>query len=326
MPDMDLATGAPPRKRRWIAFLLVLLAVLAGGAVFSTLIYENSPAGVASLVGELIGAGILVALLSIPWRKKAYTPAVALAIAALSVGISNGQRLAEALETKRARAALTTVSDRTRPEQALQQDPSNPLLKLTVEVYRIGQETLRLTEKLSDDIEPAALAADFDMPKADRAALESYHAALRTAERNAEAAIPQYASLQRAERDRLEYYAQSLNLSRGTLRELLAVADRRHAKAREITGRMLQARQRVYRTTADVAAILVAEYGNYTTNANGEIIFANSAVIDRYNAAAKEVDDALAQLERVDAERQDDVRRQQETWDRFMSGQPAVAR
>lgn len=317
MPAVGHASG----KRRWIAVLIVLLAIIAGGAILSTLIYENSAGGIASLAGELTGAAAVVALLSIPWRKKPYAPAVVLAIAALSVGIGNSKRLVESSEMKRARAALTTVSDRTQPEQALQRDPSNSILKLTVEAYRIALETAQLTDKLSEDIEPAALAGDFDIPNADRGALESYQAALRTAERNTESAMRQYLSLLQDERSKIEQYARSLNVSEGVTRGLLAGVDGKHAVTRDVTARMMDARRDVYRATSDLVSVLIAETGNYKVDSNGQISFQNPAAVARYDTAAKAVASAVARIESVDAERQERMRKQQETWGRWMSGQ-----
>lgn len=315
------AQPRPARKRRWIAFLIVALAVLAGGAFLSTAIYDNSPDGMGYLFGQLVGVAALAGLLSIPWRKSTYTPAVVLAVAALAVGFGNSKKLAESFEGQRARAALKTVADRQNPEQALQQDPSNSLLKLTAEAYRVAQETVRLAEKLSDDIEPAALSGDIDIMTASRDALESYRAALTTAAGNAEAAMPRYLSLLLDERTRIEQLARALNLSQGVIREVLAGVDRRHGKTRDITAKMMDARRDAYRSMAELVSILIAESGNYSTDAERKLSFQNPDAVARYNSAAQALAAAVARVQSVDAERQEFVRTQQEGWDRFMSGQ-----
>ena len=52
-------------RRRLVTFLIVFFIVLGVGAIFSTYIYGNSAAGIGRLIGELVGAAILPALIAI---------------------------------------------------------------------------------------------------------------------------------------------------------------------------------------------------------------------------------------------------------------------
>ena len=61
-------------RRRLTALLIVLSIVFGVGAVFSTYIYDNSPTGIAKLIGELFGAGLLVLRFAIPAAEQLTHP------------------------------------------------------------------------------------------------------------------------------------------------------------------------------------------------------------------------------------------------------------
>ena len=106
-------------RRRLTALLIVLSIVLGVGAIFSTYIYDNSPTGIGKLIGELFGAGLLVLIFAIPARRATYTPAIALAIAALAVGVGNTLKLIDSIDARRGMKELSAVQDPSQIEQAL---------------------------------------------------------------------------------------------------------------------------------------------------------------------------------------------------------------
>src|SRR5262249_45439798 len=123
-------------------------------------------------------------------RPSTYTAAVVTVIAALTVGLSNWQKLQDGIA---AREATTALQDVGTIEQALKRNPSNALLQLTAVVVK--EETHWLAQKLSDEIEPPSLVKGIGYAKITRAELEAYLRDLKTAEANATAAIPRYLAL-----------------------------------------------------------------------------------------------------------------------------------
>ncbi|MGA9083683.1 MAG: hypothetical protein WB390_14625, partial [Pseudolabrys sp.] len=149
-------------RRRLIALLVVLPIVLGVGAIFSTYIYDNSPAGIGKLISELFGAGLLVLIFAIPARRATYTPATALAIAALAVGAGNTLKLIDGIDARRGMKELSAVQDPSQIEQALKKDPSNTFLQLMTGAAKLAQYTDRTTAELLTEIEPPALGKDIN--------------------------------------------------------------------------------------------------------------------------------------------------------------------
>src|SRR5512136_850207 len=179
-------------RRRLVTFLIGFFIVLGVGAIFSTYIYENSAAGIGRLIGELVGAAILPALIAIPARRTTYAPAVVLVVAAVAVGIINTPKLIESIDARRGMKELSAVRDPSEIEQALKKNPSNKFLQLMAGAAKLAKETDRAT--------------------ATRADLQAYLNDLRTAETNAAAAMPRFDALVKKERDDVESLSRSLNV------------------------------------------------------------------------------------------------------------------
>ena len=81
------------KTRGRIALLIVLATVLFVGTIFSTVIHDISAGGVGYLIGQFIGAAVILSLLAWPWRRSPYIAAVVLLVATFSVGLGNTQEL-----------------------------------------------------------------------------------------------------------------------------------------------------------------------------------------------------------------------------------------
>jgi hypothetical protein len=331
--DAQLSEKKNEPKSGWkntrgrVALLLALAIALCVGAIFSTVIYNNSAEGIAFLAGEFTGpAFFLFALMwsvSRVWRQRpsTYTAAVVVVIAAVTVGLSNWQKLQDGIAAREATTALKDVRDPGATEQALKRNPSNTLLQLTAAVVKEAQETHRLAQKLSDEIEPPSLAKDIDYAKTTRAELEAYVRDLKTAEANATAAIPRYLALLNDERSRVEAFARSLQVDKGLVRSALSGTDKRHDRAADLTSRMLIVRAELYRTLGNAVAIVVEQFDNYKVDATGRFIFSSQRIADRYNAASSEVDAPAKRLNELKEEGKRLAQFQQEGWERFVSSE-----
>ena len=308
-----------------VALLLALAIVLCIGAIFSTVIYNNSAEGIAFLAGEFTGPAFflfaLTWLVSRVWRQRpsTYTAAVVVVIAALTVGLSNWQKLQDGIAAREATTALKDVRDPGATEQALKRNPSNALLQLTAAVVKEAQETHRLAQKLVDEIEPPSLAKDIDYAKTTRAELEAYLRDLKTAEANATAAIPRYLALLNDERSRVEAFAQLLQVDKDVVRSALSGTDKRHDRTADLTSKMLIVRAELYRTLGNAVAILVEQFDNYKVDANGRFIFSSQRIADRYNAASNALTPPAKRLNELKEEGKRLAQFQQEGWERVVS-------
>ncbi|MGA9000230.1 MAG: hypothetical protein WB390_03310, partial [Pseudolabrys sp.] len=197
--------------------------------------------------------------------------------------------------------------------------PSNTFLQLMTGAAKLAQYTDRTTAELLTEIEPPALGKDINFATATRAALQAYLSNLKTAETNAEAAMPRFAAVAKKERDDVESLSRSLNVSDDLTRNVLAGVDKRQAKFLAFTSEMMAARVELYRALGTYVAVLVEQHGNYTVEPNGQYQFQNSSVVVGFNVAANAVKVAARRVAELEVEGKQLTKSQQEGWERFRS-------
>ena len=217
-------------------------------------------------------------------------------------------------------AARAQLQDPTQIDEALQRDPSNAVLQLMATTVKAEQETVQLTNELLAKIEPPLLANDINYATATRADLEGYRRALRTAEANAAAAMTQYVAFLQNERKTVEEFARTLSIDKTVIRGLLTGIDKRHAATTAFTSKQMHARAQLYQSFGKELDILIEQFGNYKVEANGQFVFSNQQLADRYDTAASEATAAAKRIAELDNEGKILVQRQQEEWERLISG------
>jgi hypothetical protein len=255
---------------------------------------------------------VVAFLVSSKSGNKATAFAVAIGFTAVFVLVSNRNKVFEGIEVREARMALQGVADLAGIEKAARENPSNHILGLTTEAFRSAQETERLTNKLSADIEPAGLAADLNPAAASLEQLQAYQRDFRTAEANANAALPVYIDLLKKERATVERFAQLNGTSGGeTLRGFLEGIDIRHARSTDFNSKMLAAKAKLYKALADRYAIFIEQYGRFQLQPNG-FVFSDRSVLARFNATIDPINDALKRIAELEEERKQLQKSQQE--------------
>jgi hypothetical protein len=319
-PALDQPLDQKAITRRRIAFFVALIFVLLTGAYLASEIYDGSAQGIGYLFGEFLGAWAFLSLLSWWGRKATYFPAVVLVIAALIVIGSNFGKVQEAIAAREGMAALQGVTDVTNTQQideALRRNPSNKFLQMMAMASKASNETGAAAAKLQDEIEPAALSKDIDPGTATRSELEAFRRVLQTAETNASAFVLRYQALLKAEHDKVESNARSLNVDKDVVTDLLSGVDKRNAKAAAFVSRMMPARAELYRAYGNYLTFLIGEYGSYKV-VNGRVIFPQQSTADRFNAGASTLTAATKRVADLEAERKALVQSQQEGWERFV--------
>ena len=317
MSEIAGALEAKKSKRRLIAFFTALFIVLCAGAIFSTLIYGNSPGGMGYLFGEFIGAGFVASLLGFPARQTTYMPAAVLIATGLFVGIANAPKLIESIDAREGMKALTGLHDPPQIDKALDKNPSNTFLQLTAGTIKLAQETGRATERLSAEIEPPGLA-NINLTSASRDDLRGYLSSLQIAEINAAAAMPSYVALLKKERSEIENLSRSLKISDSVTRDLLKGVDSRQGRELAFASKMMAARAELYRALENYTAILIQQHGRYTVDANGQYHLADRSALDGFNVAANAVNAATKKVNELDGVGKQLENYQQEGWKNFV--------
>jgi hypothetical protein len=217
-------------------------------------------------------------------------------------------------------AILKDVRDPSQIDRVVKDNPSNVLLLLMAEIRRASQETGRLMEKVIDEIEPPTLPKELTYARASRAQLEAYRLDLEAAEANAMAAMSRYVALLESEREKVEVVVRSLDIDDRYIRAALSGIDKRQAQSTDITSKMLSANAEFYRATGGYVAFLIEQFEHYKVSTNGHFMFSSQSMADRYEAASRQINDAIKRLAELEEERRKLTQVQQEEWERFAWG------
>jgi hypothetical protein len=217
-------------------------------------------------------------------------------------------------------AILKDVRDPSQIDRVVKDNPSNVFLLLMAEIRRASQETGRLMEKVIDEIEPPTLPKELTYARASRAQLEAYRLDLEAAEANAMAAMSRYVALLESEREKVEVVVRSLDIDDRYIRAALSGIDKRQAQSTDITSKMLSANAEFYRATGGYVAFLIEQFEHYKVSTNGHFMFSSQSMADRYEAASRQINDAIKRLAELEEERRKLTQVQQEEWERFAWG------
>jgi hypothetical protein len=228
-------------------------------------------------------------------------------------------KLQESIAARESQAALQGITDARQIDEALQQHPSNKLLQMMAMASKAANETNAATEKLLNEVEPAAISKEVNLGAASRSDLEALRRDLKTAEANATALMPRYVALLKAERDNVEKYALSLHVEKSAIGRVLDNFDKRHAEITSLTASLLSARAGFYRAYEKYVAVLFGEFGAYKV-VDGQFIFPFQLTANRYNAAAETMTVAAKRVAELEQERNGLLKSQQEGWEQFVNG------
>ena len=243
-------------------------------------------------------------------------------IVAGSVGayfVADLGRLQDMIAAHEGQTALQGITDASQIDEALRQHPSNKFLRMMAMATKSADDTNGTIEKLSDEIEPPAIAKAGNLGAASKSDLDALRRDLKVAEANATTFMPRYVVILKAERDNVEKYAATLRLAKDDSKGLLDNIDKRHAEITAFTSRMLSARAGFYRAYQNYLAFLIGEFGNYKV-VNGQLIFPLQRTVDRYNVVAQAMSVAAKPVTELDGERRRLMQSQQERWQQFVNG------
>ena len=195
------------------------------------------------------------------------------------------------------------------------------ILQLTAMMSKTAHESIAAVQRLSDEIEPPALAQDPNFATASRAELDSYRRDLKTAEVNASSAMLRYAALLKEEREKIKNFATSLQIRERTVRDALEGVDKRHARVTSISSKMMLARSEFYRAYGDSLSILIEQHGAFKIGKSGQFIFSSNPIAERYNVATNAMNAAAKRVANLEDEGKKLMQMQQTGFDRFISGQ-----
>jgi hypothetical protein len=229
-------------------------------------------------------------------------------------------RLQDRIAAREGEAALQGITDAGQIDEALRQNPSNKFLRMMGMATKAADDTNGAIEKLSNEIEPPAIAKAGNLGVASRGDLEALRRDLKVAETNAATTfMPRTTAVLNAERDNVVKYAASLHLGKDASNRLLDIIDKRHAEIAAFTSRMLSARADFYRAYQNYVGVLVGEFGSYKV-VNGQFIFPLQRTVDRYNVAAQAMSAAAKSVDELGDERKRLLQSQRERWLQFVSG------
>jgi hypothetical protein len=215
--------------------------------------------------------------------------------------------------------ALQEIADAKDFDAALKAHPQNRVLLTIDKAARAAQQTSVAADKLLAEIEPPSLARTVDYSKASRGDLDALRSDLKGAETKATAFASQYLALLKSERSEVERYAQSLNVGKDALGQILNNLDKRRAVAAASMAKVSSARADFSRAFEKYVAMLEGELGGFRI-VNGEFIFPLQRTVDRYNAAAQAMTAAAKRVAESEEDRKNVTQSQREGWIQLAAG------
>ncbi|MGO8912553.1 MAG: hypothetical protein ACLQDM_24950 [Bradyrhizobium sp.] len=229
-------------------------------------------------------------------------------------------QLQDRIAAREGQAALQGITDASQIDEALRQHPQNRFLRMMAMATKAADDANAAIAKLSDEVEPPAIAKAGNLFAASRSDLEALRRDLKTAEADATTLMPRAAAVLKAERNDVEKYAASLHLGKDASNRLLDGIDRRHAEITALTSSRMSARADFYRAYQNYVAILVGEFGAYKVE-GGQFIFPLQRTVDRYNVAAQAMTAAAKRVAELDEERKNLLQAQQQRWLKLVRGE-----
>ena len=203
--------------------------------------------------------------------------------------------------TEEALKTLQGVTDPSQLEDSLRQHPSNNVLRLMAKATKAANDTKGAIDRLSAEIEPAALSKEINFSSASRNDLEAFRSNLRTAEANAAAFLPRYVSIFKAEHDQVESASLSLHVPAETANKVLDGLAHRHTNTLSAIAAILSARADYYRAYEKYLALLSSEFGSFKV-VDGQLIFPLPRTVERYNVAAQAMTSAAKRVNNLETD------------------------
>ena len=216
-------------------------------------------------------------------------------LAAAAYFMTDLSGLLEHQSTLEGRVALQGISNPSQFEDALRQHPSNNVLQLMGKAIKAADDARAAIDRLSAQIEPAALTKEIDFGSVKRNDLDALRRDLGTAEANTATFLPRYAAIFKTEHDQVERAALSLHVPKEIASPVLEGLAQRHAKALNAISAILSARADYYRAYEKYLALLSSEFGSFKV-VNGQFIFPIQRTVERYNAAAQAMTSAAKRV------------------------------
>src|ERR1700730_13694141 len=248
------------------------------------------------------------------WRVRIAFLCLFVVFVALSFGawyLAGLGRLVERNAARESQAALQGITEPAQIDPALPQLSSNKFMQMGAMASRAVNDTNAAADKLSGEVEQPPIPAGLNLAALNRPDLETLRRNLKTAEANANAFMPRYTALLKAEREGIEKYALSLHAGEEMPTRLLDIVDKRHAERSAFFSNMMPARAEFYRAYESLVAVIAGEAGAYKV-ADGQFVFQFQRTVDRYNVAshatavaAKRVGDLAEERKRLDTSQQE---------------------
>ncbi|WGR74662.1 MULTISPECIES: hypothetical protein [unclassified Bradyrhizobium] len=211
-------------------------------------------------------------------------------------------KLQTVVAAREGRTALRGVTDPGELDQAIEQYPSNKLLRLVALANRDMNEIDAAAQKLLDEAAPRPFPSLGDLGAASRDDLDALRRDLKTAEANVAASAARYNEQLRSARENVEKDARSVNVGDERLSSFMAMIDEQHTVWIALASKRLAASADYYNAYEKCAALLMREFGTYRIE-NGQFVFPFQSMANGYNRAAAAMTDAAKRESELDGER-----------------------
>lgn len=291
MQQVVLAAG-DRRKGLWLVIVGGVGAAFAL-PILSKLISGSFTSDIAFLFGNWIAttliSGVICSLVTrrAEWRHLRFGLTLLVSLCLL-VAI-NGAKIRTFNQTKDALQTLSAVSGPADLQRKLDADDGNPVLAFTRYGVQAATASMEEIQQIMAKITPPELEAPVEFEKSSIDDLKRYRNALKIAEGNVAAAVPQVEFVYAQEWSKIKIYLDKASLDPDFKSSALRGVAHRHEDYKPYFEKFLKLKGEEFSLTGQLMSVLISEYGKFYRNNNGVFVFSNVSVVSGFNDVVRKI-------------------------------------
>lgn len=289
----DVLTQDQYKKQRLFNVLIVAATIVTAFYLVNRIYGDVSTDALAEIFGRWIGSAMGVGLVVYPLTRKPprqiYRGPIWLSAALVALVVGYYDKLSNISALENARSSLANVAGPTSLSAELERNSANPFIAFIAYSRQVNEDALREITDVLAKIAPTELELSVDLEKAPLETLIRLRTASATAAGNARGGIAVVEFIFVRERNRLqEYLSKAPRIDAESRSAIMRGAQRRQADYLEFFKKLLELRAAEYDASTKMFALFVEEHGKISRSREGQWLFRNQALVDRFNATLRE--------------------------------------
>ncbi|MCA3265878.1 MAG: hypothetical protein ING19_07385 [Azospirillum sp.] len=289
----DVLTQDQYKKQRLFNVLIVAATIVTALYLVNRIYGDVSTDALAEVFGRWIGSAMVVGLVVYPLTRKPprqiYRGPIWLSAALVALVVGYYDKLSTISAIEDARSGLANVAGPTSLSTELERNSTNPFIAFIAYSRQVNEDALREITDVLGKIAPTELELSVDLEKAPLETVIRLRNASVTAAGNARGGTAVVEFIFVRERNRLqEHLSKATRIDADSRAAIMRGVQRRQADYLDFFKKLLELRAAEYDASTKMFALFVEEHGRITRSREGQWLFRNQALADRFNAILRE--------------------------------------